>query len=90
LKTFDSDAYVAKAASLGLDLNVSSGHISYKDNIDEIRPKLSYDLLYVRHGKTEGNTEPRVFQGYVDEPWNQLTKVGKDQAEDAADKVNSD
>ena len=48
---------------------------------------LSYDLMYVRHGKTTGNTEPRVYQGYVDEPSNALNEVGLQQAEDAADKV---
>lgn len=68
-------------------MNVTNGHISYKPNFDLLKPKLSYDLLYVRHGKTEGNTEPRVYQGYVDEPWNQLTDVGIEQAKQAADKV---
>jgi len=45
--------------------------------------------LYVRHGKTTGNTEPRVYQGYVDEPSNALNEVGLGQAEDAADKLDA-
>ena len=43
------------------------------------------DELYCRHGKTTGNTEPRVYQGYVDEPSNALNEIGLAQAEDAAD-----
>ena len=32
-------------------------------------------------GKTTGNTEPRVYQGFVDEPQNALNDIGLQQAE---------
>ena len=41
----------------------------------------------MRHGKTTGNTEPRVYQGYCDEPANALNDIGLSQADEAADKV---
>ena len=50
---------------------------------------LSFDLIYCRHGKTAGNTEPRVYQGYVDEPENALNEVGLGQAQDAADQLDA-
>lgn len=50
--------------------------------------QLGFRLLYCRHGKTAGNTEPRVYQGYVDEPTNALNDVGLGQAESAADKLD--
>jgi len=80
--------------NLGLNLDVAGGQISYKDGPASARfgggpgsSQLSYDLMYVRHGKTTGNTEPRVYQGYVDEPSNALNEIGLAQAEEAADKV---
>jgi len=82
--------------NLGLNLDVAGGQISYKDSPASARfgggpdsSQLSYDLMYVRHGKTTGNTEPRVYQGYVDEPSNALNEIGLAQAEEAADKVRA-
>ena len=75
--------YAADAAALGLRLDVATGHLSYA--ADFAAPALSFDLLYCRHGKTTGNTEPRVYQGFVDEPQNALNAIGLRQAEDAAD-----
>jgi hypothetical protein len=88
-------ATLSEACSkLGLNLDVAGGQISYKDGPASARfggdpdnNQLSYDLMYVRHGKTTGNTEPRVYQGYVDEPSNALNEIGLAQAEEAADKV---
>jgi hypothetical protein len=90
-------ATLSEACSkLGLNLDVAGGQISYKDGLASARfgggpggGKLSYDLMYVRHGKTTGNTEPRVYQGYVDEPSNALNEIGLAQAEEAADKVRA-
>jgi len=90
----DTEALVKACNKLGLNLDVAGGQISYKDGPASARfgggkggGKLCYDLMYVRHGKTTGNTEPRVFQGYVDEPSNALNEIGLGQAEEAADKV---
>lgn len=82
----DGPAQVAKAASLGLQLNIKSGHLSYSGVF--VAPKLDFDLIYCRHGKTTGNTEPRVYQGYVDEPTNALNEIGQRQADEAADKLD--
>jgi len=82
----DCPSQVAKAASLGLQLDVQSGHLSYSPDFEA--PKLNFDLIYCRHGKTAGNTEPRVYQGYVDEPKNALNEIGRAQAEEAADKLD--
>jgi len=90
-------AALSKACNkLGLNLDVAGGQISYKDGPASARfgggpggGKLSYDLMYVRHGKTTGNTEPRVYQGYVDEPSNALNEIGLAQAEEAADKLEA-
>jgi broad specificity phosphatase PhoE len=78
-----------QAACLGISLDVSSGHISYAPEFASKRLELSFDLMYVRHGKTTGNTEPRVYQGFVDEPNNALNSIGLQQAEDAADKLGA-
>ena len=67
-----------------LPISSSSGRAL---QIDGAGSSLSFDLMYVRHGKTTGNTEPRVYQGYVDEPSNALNEIGLQQAQDAADKV---
>ena len=90
----DAAALTTACSKLGLNLDVAGGQISYKDGPASARfgggpggGKLSYDLMYVRHGKTTGNTEPRVYQGYVDEPSNALNEIGLGQAEEAADKV---
>eukprot|EP00239_Pterosperma_sp_CCMP1384_P005050 CAMPEP_0197848848 /NCGR_PEP_ID=MMETSP1438-20131217/10215_1 /TAXON_ID=1461541 /ORGANISM="Pterosperma sp., Strain CCMP1384" /LENGTH=945 /DNA_ID=CAMNT_0043461277 /DNA_START=270 /DNA_END=3107 /DNA_ORIENTATION=- len=74
-------ALVANAGHLGLDLDVASGQLSYSGGFRA--PELCFELVYVRHGKTEGNTEPRVFQGNVDEMMNALNKVGLEQAAEA-------
>eukprot|EP00968_Pinguiococcus_pyrenoidosus_P013224 scaffold1197_cov228-Pinguiococcus_pyrenoidosus.AAC.10 len=78
-----------KAASLGLKVDLATGHISYADDFPEKKLKLNFDLMYCRHGKTTGNTEPRVYQGFVDEPKNALNDVGKGQAQAAADKLDA-
>jgi len=90
----DTAALSAVCDQLGLVLDADGGQISYKDGPASARfgggagrGKLCYDLMYVRHGKTTGNTEPRVFQGYVDEGTNALNEIGLGQAEEAADKV---
>lgn len=74
-----------RLSTLGLDLNAETCHIYYQKNFKPI--ELDYNLCYVRHGKTEGNTEPRIFQGYCDYWENQLNEVGKKQAEEAAKKM---
>ena len=75
------------AAALGLSLDVSTGTISYADAFTN--PSLPFELWYCRHGKTTGNTEPRVYQGYVDEPSNALNEIGLRQAEDAAHQLEA-
>lgn len=85
----DGDVMVAQAAALGLALDLEGGQVSYAKGAAPLpSPPLCFDLLYVRHGKTTGNTEPRVYQGYVDEPSNALNDVGLAQAEEAADKLD--
>lgn len=78
-----------QAAALGISLDVASGHISYAPEFDSKKLELCFDLMYVRHGKTTGNTEPRIYQGFVDEPNNALNSIGQQQAEDAADKLDA-
>jgi broad specificity phosphatase PhoE len=89
--------------SLGIVLNVKTGHLSYIKNFQPL--KLNFELVFVRHGETYGNcgqstakgkidlslvnamtknTEKRIFQGDVDTEINQLTDLGRLQAEDAA------
>ena len=48
------------AEDFHLDLNVDSGRIRYKDNFKPL--DLQVEICYIRHGKTDGNTEPRVYQ----------------------------
>lgn len=79
----DGTALEAKAAALGLMLDMAGGQISYAPDF-AVMP-LCFDFVYCRHGKTTGNTEPRVYQGYVDEPENALNEIGLKQAQDAAD-----
>lgn len=76
-----------KLAKLGLRLCFDSCHVYYDPAFKPIA--LDYDLCYVRHGKTEGNTEPRIFQGYCDYWENQLNDTGKAQAVEAAAKMES-
>jgi broad specificity phosphatase PhoE len=85
--TVNCQGYEEMASALGLALDVASGTISYTDAFQA--PSLPFELWYCRHGKTTGNTEPRVYQGYVDEPSNALNEVGLQQAQDAADKLEA-
>ena len=87
--TIDSRDLCARAAALGLSLDVEGGQVSYASDFEEKRVPLSFDFVYCRHGKTTGNTEPRVYQGYVDEPSNALNEIGLAQAEEAADKLDA-
>ena len=83
----DAPALEAAAARCGLALDVARGVVSYAP--DFRAPELNFELWYCRHGKTTGNTEPRVYQGYVDEPSNALNEIGLRQAEDAAQKLEA-
>lgn len=73
---------------LGLKLDIDTGNIAYAPDFESKRLPLCFDFIYCRHGKTTGNTEPRVYQGYVDEPSNALNNIGLSQAESAADKLD--
>jgi len=84
----DGTALTAEAAAVGISLDVAGGQIAYAADFDAKRMPLSFDLIYCRHGKTTGNTEPRVYQGYVDEPQNALNDIGLGQAQDAANKLD--
>eukprot|EP01056_Protomagalhaensia_sp_Gyna25_P002151 Protomagalhaensia_sp_Gyna_25__2150@NODE_2169_length_1247_cov_1010_086093_g1792_i0_p1_GENE_NODE_2169_length_1247_cov_1010_086093_g1792_i0NODE_2169_length_1247_cov_1010_086093_g1792_i0_p1_ORF_typecomplete_len321_score81_95His_Phos_1/PF00300_22/6_1e03His_Phos_1/PF00300_22/9_6e22Lipase_3/PF01764_25/0_048_NODE_2169_length_1247_cov_1010_086093_g1792_i01751137 len=71
--------------ALGLELCFETCHVRY---CSDFKPMdLDYDLCYVRHGKTEGNTEPRIFQGFCDYWENQLNATGKQQAVEAASRM---
>jgi broad specificity phosphatase PhoE len=83
------NGWVDQAAALGISLDLPTGHISYATDFDSKKLHLSFDLMYVRHGKTTGNTEPRVYQGFVDEPNNALNSIGLQQAQEAADKLDA-
>jgi len=83
----DTEAEAAAAAAAGCILDVGSGTLTYA--ADFAPPELCFDLLYCRHGKTTGNTEPRVYQGFVDEPENALNEVGLAQAEEAAERLEA-
>ena len=80
----DGSALIAKAEALGLTLDLATGQIKYAPDFTSRCQKLCFDLIYCRHGKTTGNTEPRVYQGYVDEPSNALNEIGLAQAQEAA------
>jgi broad specificity phosphatase PhoE len=81
----DKAGLIKQAAALGLVLDVDAGTIAYGPTFE--KPSLPFELWYCRHGKTGGNTEPRVYQGYVDEPFNALNEIGCGQAVEAADKM---
>ena len=85
----DGSALIAKAEALGLTLDLATGQIKYAPDFASRCQKLCFDLIYCRHGKTTGNTEPRVYQGYVDEPSNALNEIGLAQAQEAADKLDA-
>ena len=84
----DGEALTAEAAAVGIALDVAGGQIAYAADFEAKRVQPCFDLIYCRHGKTTGNTEPRVYQGYVDEPKNALNDVGLGQAQEAADKLD--
>jgi len=84
----DNEALMASASSLGLSLDMDSGTVAYAPDFESKRLPLCFDFVYCRHGKTTGNTEPRVYQGYVDEPSNALNEIGLAQAQEAADKLD--
>lgn len=92
--------------SLGIILNVQTGHLFYSHSFASMKLKLN--LIFVRHGATYGNcgqstedgkidhslvnsgiknNDQRIFQGDVDTEINQLTSLGKRQAEEAATKL---
>ncbi|KAL8433926.1 hypothetical protein ACSSS7_003508 [Eimeria intestinalis] len=73
------------AEDLQLELDLKAGRIRYKSGFEPL--DLQVDICYVRHGKTQGNTEPRVYQGMVDYPENQLNAIGKEQAVAAAQRM---
>lgn len=56
------DAIRTRCSNLGFDIDFETGQIQYSRNFQPLT--VGYDLWYVRHGKTEGNTEPRVYQVY--------------------------
>eukprot|EP00922_Rhytidocystis_sp_ex-Travisia-forbesii_P020241 GHVS01029820.1.p1 GENE.GHVS01029820.1~~GHVS01029820.1.p1 ORF type:complete len:409 (+),score=68.84 GHVS01029820.1:378-1604(+) len=72
---------------LGFSLSTEIGRIRYSEFFKPL--PLSYEICYVRHGRTEGNTEPRVFQGQVDYLSNFLNSIGQEQAVEAAARVKS-
>eukprot|EP00922_Rhytidocystis_sp_ex-Travisia-forbesii_P057312 GHVS01084910.1.p1 GENE.GHVS01084910.1~~GHVS01084910.1.p1 ORF type:complete len:393 (+),score=76.04 GHVS01084910.1:174-1352(+) len=72
---------------LGFCLSPDIGRIRYSNLFQPL--SLSYDICYVRHGRTEGNSEPRVFQGQVDYLSNFLNCVGQEQAVEAAARLKS-
>lgn len=51
---------VKRCERIGFNIDFETGQLHYGSNF--IPLQLSYDLWFVRHGKTEGNTEPRVYQ----------------------------
>uniref|UniRef100_A0A0G4FGM3 Uncharacterized protein n=1 Tax=Chromera velia CCMP2878 TaxID=1169474 RepID=A0A0G4FGM3_9ALVE len=71
-----------QTAELGLAYDEETGRLKYTKDFEPV--PISYEICYVRHGKTAGNTEPRVYQGQVDYPENALNEIGLQQAEDAA------
>eukprot|EP00918_Siedleckia_nematoides_P064711 GHVU01140705.1.p1 GENE.GHVU01140705.1~~GHVU01140705.1.p1 ORF type:complete len:318 (-),score=40.34 GHVU01140705.1:776-1681(-) len=84
-----SDSYksslISQARDCGLRLDIDSGRLYYSPDFEPVEVK--YEVGYVRHGKTEGNTEPRIYQGCVDYEDNQLNGIGLGQALDAAKKM---
>ena len=85
----DGPALTAAASAVGIHLDVAGGQISYAPDFEQKRVPLAFDLIYCRHGKTTGNTEPRVYQGFVDEAQNALNEIGLQQADDAADAMDA-
>eukprot|EP00922_Rhytidocystis_sp_ex-Travisia-forbesii_P020242 GHVS01029821.1.p1 GENE.GHVS01029821.1~~GHVS01029821.1.p1 ORF type:complete len:409 (+),score=67.49 GHVS01029821.1:378-1604(+) len=80
----DMESHMEK---IGFSLSPEIGRIRYSEFFKPL--PLSYEICYVRHGRTEGNTEPRVFQGQVDYVSNFLNSIGEEQAVEAAARVKS-
>ena len=59
--TVDASAMIREARALGLTVDVAAGTVAYA--ADFKTPALAFELWYCRHGKTTGNTEPRVCAG---------------------------
>ena len=72
----DQPAMQEMAEACGLSVDIEGGQVAYAADFEAKRVELAFDLLYCRHGKTTGNTEPRVYQGFVDEPNNALNEIG--------------
>lgn len=85
LPSFDPDKIQAMLGQFGLKMNFGTFHVEYKSDFKPL--ELNYDICYIRHGKTEGNTEPRIFQGFCDYWENQLNETGKQQAIQAASQM---
>ena len=85
----DVKALTAKAATLGSISTRPTARSAMPPDFESKKVPLCFDFVYCRHGKTTGNTEPRVYQGYVDEPENALNEIGLRQAEEAADKLDA-
>lgn len=77
--------WIKLAEELKIDLDLHTGRIRYRSDFEPL--DLQAEICYIRHGKTEGNTEPRVYQGLVDYPENQLNEIGREQAVTAAEKM---
>merc|ERR1719164_7606 len=85
----DAKNLTEQGAAVDIDLDADGGQIAYAPDFEDKRLNLCFDLIYCRHGKTTGNTEPRVYQGFVDEPQNALNEIGLAQAQEAADKLDA-
>ncbi len=62
--TTSVDTQKNKLSSLGIILDIPTGHLFY--DIDFRPLKLSYDLLFVRHGETFGNCGQITKEGKID------------------------
>lgn len=67
---------------LGFSLNWETGRLRYASNFSPLTTNI--EIVYIRHGQTIGNVEPRIYQGQVDYPENQLNENGIQNAEDSA------
>merc|ERR1719164_192361 len=85
----DAKNLTEQGAAVDIDVDVAGGQIAYAGDFESKRLRPCFDLIYCRHGKTTGNTEPRVYQGFVDEPQNALNEIGLAQAQEAADKLDA-
>src|SRR5688500_10626627 len=53
-----------KLKMLGLELDITSGHIFYASNYTPLA--LNFDLIYIRHGETYGNCGQVLDNGKLD------------------------